>query len=173
MQKSKGIKQPQFSSLSSQSLAAGHSAHKKTAQQFDEASLKQLIRSMGLKVTGQRVLILQALHQGRAHVTAQELYETVHTEDASIGFATVYRFLRDLAGAGIVTELRMGGASARYEIAPQRHHDHLTCVSCGKICEFENHEIEELQERVAAQFGFELTSHVLELYGKCRDCQKK
>jgi Fur family ferric uptake transcriptional regulator len=140
-------------------------------QLLDEASLKQMIRSMNLKVTGQRVLILEALHQGRAHVTAQEVFELVHARDSKIGFATVYRFLRDLAEAGIVTELRMGGSSARYEIAPQHHHDHLTCVSCGKICEFENHEIEELQERVAAQFGFCLTSHVLELYGKCRDCQ--
>jgi len=152
-------------------LTAGHGLVNPLIQDFDEASLKQIIRSMKLKVTTQRILILESLHQGRAHVTAQEVFELVHIKDSAIGFATVYRFLRDLAEAGILTELRMGGASARYELAPQHHHDHLTCVSCGKICEFENHEIEELQERVAAQFGFRLTSHVLELYGRCRDCQ--
>lgn len=136
-----------------------------------EQSMKQLIRSLNLKVTPQRMQILQCLRKGRAHVTAQELFEAVQEVDASVGFATVYRFLRDLTGAGVVTELRMGGSSARYELAPQEHHDHLTCVRCGKICEFENHEIELLQEKVALQFGFELKSHVLELYGICRDCQ--
>jgi Fur family transcriptional regulator, ferric uptake regulator len=140
---------------------------------FDEAAFKQMIRTMGLKVTDQRLLVFQALHSGRAHVTAQEVYETVHSRDVTVGFATVYRFLRNLTEFGFVTEVRMGGLSARYELTPQRHHDHLTCISCGKICEFENHEIETLQERVAAQFGFKLTSHVLELYGNCRDCQKK
>lgn len=142
--------------------------------QFDEKTFRQMIRNMNLKVTGQRLLILKALHEGtRAHVTAQEVYEMVHQQDTSVGFATVYRFLRDLTAAGFVTEVRMGGLPARYELTPRRHHDHLTCVNCGKICEFENHEIENLQERVALQFGFKLKSHVLELYGICRDCQQK
>jgi Fur family ferric uptake transcriptional regulator len=141
-------------------------------EKFDENAFRQMIRTMSLKVTDQRLLIFEALHSGRAHVTAQEVFEKVHQQDSSVGFATVYRFLRKLTEFGFVTEVRMGGLSARYELTPKRHHDHLTCVSCGKICEFENHEIESLQERVAAQFGFALTSHVLELYGNCRDCQK-
>jgi Fur family ferric uptake transcriptional regulator len=66
----------------------------------------------------------------------------------------------------------MGGLPARYELTPKSHHDHLTCINCGKICEFENSAIEQLQEKVAKQFGFQLTSHVLELYGVCADCQK-
>lgn len=132
--------------------------------------MKQILRSVNLKVTEQRLEILQCLKDGRDHVTAQELFEAVHQKDSSVGFATVYRFLKDLTLAGLVTELRLGGKSARYELAPKRHHDHLTCMSCGKICEFENREIEKLQEKVASQFGFELKSHVLELYGICRDC---
>lgn len=135
-------------------------------------ALKLMIRTMNLKVTSQRLLILKVLHEGRAHVTAQEVFEKVQLRDDSVGFATVYRLLRSLTAAGFLTEVRMGGQSARYELTPKRHHDHLTCVSCGKICEFENHDIELLQERVAAQFGYKLTSHVLELYGLCRDCQK-
>jgi Fur family ferric uptake transcriptional regulator len=138
----------------------------------DEKSLRNIIRDMGLKVTDQRLLILKALHSGRAHVTAQEVFETVTKQDSSIGFATVYRFLRKLTDEGFVTEMRMGGSSARYELKPEGHHDHLTCVQCGKICEFENDKIEELQEQVAKKFGFRLTSHVLELYGICPDCQK-
>jgi Fur family ferric uptake transcriptional regulator len=141
---------------------------------YDEAAFKQMIRSLHLKVTEQRLLILEALHSGkRTHVTAQEVYEIVSQKDSSLGFATVYRFLRKLTESGLVTEVRMGGLPARYEITPKSHHDHLTCTHCGKICEFENNAIEELQKRVAEQFGFNLTSHVLELYGVCQDCQRR
>lgn len=140
-----------------------------------KGEFKAIIREMGLKVTSQRIAILRCLSQGRKHVTAQELYEKVSRtpEGQGLGFATVYRFLRDLAESHFVTEVRMGGLPARYELAPQKHHDHLTCLQCGKICEFENRAIENLQIKVAEQFGFTLTHHVLELYGHCPDCQLK
>ena len=140
---------------------------------LDEKAFKQMIRTMNLKVTDQRLAILECLHAGRSHVTAQEVFEIVSENYPEIGFATVYRFLRTLTENAFVTEVRMGGLPARYELTPKSHHDHLTCVCCGKICEFENHHIEELQSKVAKQFGFQLTSHVLELYGICTDCQKK
>ncbi|MGE0634480.1 MAG: Fur family transcriptional regulator [Pseudobdellovibrionaceae bacterium] len=142
-------------------------------ERLDEAAFKKMVRAMNLKVTHQRLSILEALHSGRAHVTAQEVFEIVSKSDPEIGFATVYRFLRKLTEYEFVTEVRMGGLPARYELTPQNHHDHLTCVECGKICEFENIAIEDLQKKVATQFGFKLTGHVLELYGVCPDCQKK
>lgn len=141
-------------------------------QVLDETSLKKMIREMHLKVTDQRLLILKALYSGREHVTAQEVYEIVSLQDSSIGFATVYRFLRKLTEHHFVTEVRMGGLPARYEITPQSHHDHLTCTQCGKICEFENELIEKLQQQIASEFGYKLTDHVLELYGVCSDCQE-
>lgn len=137
-----------------------------------EEELKQIIRALNLKVTSQRLTILAALKEGRRHVTAQELYEKVNRIDSTVGFATVYRFLRSLSEHNFVTEVRMGGLPARYELAPKKHHDHLTCTRCGKICEFENKSIENLQEKVAQKFGFTLTHHVLELYGLCPDCQR-
>ncbi len=142
-------------------------------ERLDEKTFKQMIRAMNLKVTDQRLSILEALHEGRAHVSAQEVFEAVSEKYPEIGFATVYRFLRTLTENSFVTEVRMGGLPARYELTPKSHHDHLTCISCGKICEFENSHIEDLQEKVARQFGFRLTSHVLELYGVCADCQKQ
>lgn len=142
-------------------------------ERLGEKEFKQIIRAMNLKVTDQRLAILESLHGGRAHVTAQEVFEVVSENFPEIGFATVYRFLRTLTENSFVTEVRMGGLPARYELTPKSHHDHLTCVSCGKICEFENHHIEELQGKVAKQFGFQLTSHVLELYGICPDCLKR
>lgn len=156
--------------LSSDSVTTA--SHEHSAQDH----IKGIIRSMGLKVTGPRLIILQCLsecqksHDDR-HVTAQALYEKCHRKDKSIGFATVYRFLRDLSDHQYITEVRMGGQPSRYELAPKKHHDHLTCTSCGKIIEFENSKIEKIQEQVAAHFGFKLTGHVLELYGVCPNCQ--
>lgn len=141
--------------------------------QYSPEQLKQIIRSLNLKVTQQRLVILQTLSEGRRHLTAQELYEKVLPQFPEIGFATVYRFLRDLSEKQFVTEVRMGGMPARYELAPREHHDHLTCTRCGKICEFENKAIERLQEQVAQEFGFRLTHHVLELYGICPTCQEQ
>ena len=140
-------------------------------ERLSASDLKRIIRGMGVKVTGQRLAILESLSSGRAHVTAQEVYEQVHAAHADIGFATVYRFLRKLTELNYVTEVRMGGLPARYELTPRHHHDHITCTRCSRIVEFENSEIEHLQERVAKENGFLLTHHVLELYGLCRQCQ--
>ena len=150
----------------------------KKTEKYKEEDLKKIIRSMGLKITDQRLLIITCLHDaevklGERHVTAQELYERVVKRDPSVGFATVYRFLRDLANKNFVTEVRMGGQASRYELTTKEHHDHLTCTNCGKIVEFENKKIEKLQEQVAEYFGFVLTNHILELYGLCSSCQTK
>lgn len=140
--------------------------------ELDEEAFRRIIRSLGLKVTDQRLVILRALHGGRTHVTAQEVFEKVARTESGIGFATVYRFLRRLTEGSFVTEVRMGSQPARYELTPREHHDHISCTSCGRICEFENPAIEALQEKVARDLGFELTGHVLELFGRCSDCQK-
>jgi len=139
---------------------------------WDESSLKQIVRDMGLKVTQQRLVILECILKGRDHITAQELFESVSKKDVNLGFATVYRFLKQLTDQNFVTEVRMGGLPARYEWTKKKeHHDHLTCTSCGAICEFENQKIEELQQVIASSFGYILTNHVLELYGICPNCQ--
>jgi Fur family ferric uptake transcriptional regulator len=132
---------------------------------------KKIIRDMGLKVTSQRELILEVVRKGPSHFTAQEVFENVITLNPAIGFATVYRFLRTLTENNFVTEVRMGGMPARYEWGAKRHHDHLTCVNCNEIVEFENPDIERLQEKVAKEFGFTLTHHLLELYGVCPECR--
>lgn len=135
---------------------------------------RKIIREIGLKVTEQRVKILEVIRNGSRHFTAQEIFETLSETSPEIGFATVYRFLRKLSEQNYVTEVRMGGMPARYEWASRRHHDHLTCVTCGQIVEFENHDIEVLQEKIASQLGFSLTDHVLELFGACvGECPNK
>lgn len=141
---------------------------------LEDKDLKAILRQADLKITDQRMLILREFLLSKdRHMTAQQLYEAVLEKDTSVGFATVYRLLRSLTDAGIMTETRMGGVSARYEFQSKNHHDHLTCESCGLIREFENTEIERLQQKVAEEFGFVLTHHVLELFGLCRSCRKK
>lgn len=160
-------------------LLPQHIEHQSTLiseySQFDD--FKKMIRTMGLKVTNPRLSILTCLYESQKtyterHITAQALFERCHKKDSSIGFATVYRFLRELSEHAFVTEVRMGGQPSRYELTTKEHHDHLTCTSCGHISEFENDKIEKLQQQVAAQFGFKLTGHILELYGLCQNCQK-
>jgi len=141
-------------------------------ESYTELQLKNMIRDMGLKVTQQRLAILRALNEGRVHVTVQEVFEVVSQTHSDVGFATVYRFLKKLKIKQHVTEVRMGGGAARYELASKTHHDHLTCVGCGLIIEFEDAEIETKQNVVAEKFGFNLTHHVHELYGVCNRCQK-
>ncbi|MCB0390767.1 MAG: transcriptional repressor [Bdellovibrionales bacterium] len=138
---------------------------------WDKSEFKRIIREMGLKVTGQRLSILDSLSSGRVHVTAQEVFEEVVEKSPEIGFATVYRFLKKLKDSGFVTEVRMGGMPARYELTPRKHHDHLTCQKCGKIVEFENQTIEAIQLQIAKAHNFKLTGHLLELYGLCDKCQ--
>lgn len=149
-----------------------------TAEYNQVDDFKKIIRSMHLKVTDQRMVILSCLYDSQKsyrdrHVTAQALFEKCYKKDSSIGFATVYRFLRELTANQYVTEVRMGGQPSRYEVTTKEHHDHLTCTVCGKISEFKNDKIEKLQQQVASQFGFKLTGHILELYGVCQECQKK
>lgn len=139
--------------------------------QEQEIPTKKIIREIGLKVTKQRMVILDTVRSGPTHFTAQEIYENVSQKNADIGFATVYRFLKKLSEQKYVSEFRIGGMPARYEWASKNHHDHLTCNKCGLIVEFENHEIERLQEEIAAKHGFTLTNHVLELYGTCPNCR--
>ena len=138
-----------------------------------ESEFKGVIRDLGLKVTQQRLAILRALMEDTEHFTAQGIFEVVSQEAPDIGFATVYRFLRTLSENGYVTEVRMGGLPARYEWANKEHHDHLTCLSCNKIYEFENEEIERLQQKIALSFGFQLVDHLLELYGHCSECLER
>lgn len=143
------------------------------SEKLTESEMKKMIREMHLKVTDQRLAILDVLAVGRQHFTAQEVFEKAVVSHPEIGFATVYRFLKKLTEHQFVSEVRMGGLPSRYELAPSQHHDHMSCIDCGLIVEFENYAIEALQERVAQDLGFDLTGHVLELYGRCPQCKKK
>jgi Fur family ferric uptake transcriptional regulator len=126
-----------------------------------------------LRSTEQRRLIIDALFDSSEHVTLDGLLRQVRAVDSRVGYATVYRTMKLLADSGIVQEHKFGDGFTRYELVDeQHHHDHLICLECGKISEFEEPLIEELQTRIATRYGFQVKQHKHELYGVCADCQK-
>jgi Fur family ferric uptake transcriptional regulator len=127
-----------------------------------------------LRSTDQRKLIVETFFHSDNHVSIEELLAEVRASDPRVGYATVYRTLKLLTECGVANERRFGDGLTRYELADETtHHDHLICVECGDIVEFEEARIEELQEKVARKYGFELRSHKHELYGACPACQAK
>ena len=133
-----------------------------------EDNFKSMLRSMNLKVTKQRLSILKALNKGpKSHVTAQDVFEKVQQEHPHIGFATVYRFLKQTSRFGITSELRLGHTVARYELKVRDHHHHIVCTVCGKIVEFQNQTIENQIKKISAHHHFTLEHHIFELYGRC------
>lgn len=123
----------------------------------------------GLKLTAQRKAIAEVFfREDDAHLSLLDILERAKDVKKSIGYATVYRTMRLLTDAGLAVEHKFGDAQARYEPAHEgEHHDHLICVDCGVILEFEEDRIEALQDAAARQLGFEVVSHRHEVYVKC------
>ncbi len=127
----------------------------------------------GLKATRQRERIVRAFFAAGRHLSAEELYHRIRTEDPGIGLVTVYRTLKLLREAGLATGRQFGDAYTRFDPNPaDRPHDHLICTRCGKIQEFADTNLHALREKVARSRGFTVTEHRLELYGFCRDCAR-
>ncbi|RMF21208.1 MAG: transcriptional repressor [Deltaproteobacteria bacterium] len=133
---------------------------------------REFIRERGLKSTRQRDEIARWFFASDGHLSADQIYRQVKAASPGIGFSTVYRTMKLLCEAGLVHERHFGDGEALYENVSS-HHDHCICNECGKIIEFENEQIEKLQEAVAKRFDFELQSHRMELYGLCSDCRKR
>lgn len=137
--------------------------------------LQSYMAKKGLRSTSQRRLIIDTFFEGAPHMTIEDLLTEVRARDRGIGYATVYRTLKLLAECGVASERRFGDGLSRYELSDEAstHHDHLICVSCGKIIEFEEPRIEDLQDEIAARYGFEVISHKHEMYGTCAECRAK
>lgn len=136
--------------------------------------LQEHMVKKGLRSTDQRRLIVETFFDSPNHVSIEELLATVRAKDPRVGYATVYRTLKLLTECGVAYERRFTDGLARYELADDlTHHDHLICVECASIVEFEEPRIETLQEEIAARYGYELRSHKHEMYGVCPSCQAK
>ncbi|MBT8118544.1 MAG: ferric iron uptake transcriptional regulator [Gammaproteobacteria bacterium] len=132
------------------------------------------LKKAGLKVTLPRMKILEFLEVSKIrHQSAEDIYRSLLDDGEEIGLATVYRVLTQFEAAGLVERHHFESGQAVFELSEKGHHDHIVCVSCGKVEEFYDEMIENRQREVASEKGYEVTDHSLTLYGKCPACQKK
>jgi Fur family ferric uptake transcriptional regulator len=130
--------------------------------------MTQALRDSGVRVTRQREALLRVLTEAEDHPDATELHRRARVVDDSVSLATVYRTLTVLEREGVVQRLSFENGGARFEVADQAHHDHIVDLDSGTIVEFRNERIEELQRQIAAEMGYEIIHHRMELY-----CRKK
>ena len=133
----------------------------------------QELKDAGLKITLPRVKILQILESSEVHhVSAEDVYKLLLHNGEEVGLATVYRVLTQFEQAGLVARHNFEGGHSVFELSSDKHHDHIVCVRCGRVEEFADEEIEQLQKKVADKLGFELTDHNLNMYGLCPECRQ-
>lgn len=127
--------------------------------------IEALCAERGLRITEQRRVIARVLSESSDHPDVEKLHERAAAIDPGISIATVYRTVRLFEEAGILDRHDFGDGRARYEAAPEAHHDHMIDVETGKVIEFVDPELEALQRQIADKLGFRLVDHRMELYG--------
>ena len=127
--------------------------------------LEALCAERGLRITEQRRVIARVLSEAEDHPDVEALHARAAAIDPKISIATVYRTVRLFEEAGILDRHDFGDGRARYEAAPEAHHDHLIDMKTGQVVEFVDPEIEKLQQEIARRLGYKLVDHRLELYG--------
>ena len=131
--------------------------------------VEALCAEKGLRITEQRRVIARVLSEAEDHPDVEKLHERASSIDPGISIATVYRTVRLFEEAGILERHDFGDGRARYEAAPESHHDHLIDVETGNVIEFVDPEVEQLQRQIAEKLGFRLVDHRMELYGVSLD----
>ncbi len=127
--------------------------------------IERICLKKGLKMTDQRRTIARVLSEAADHPDVEELYQRASAVDGRISIATVYRTVKLWEEANILERHDFGDGRARYEEAPEIHHDHLIDIKTGEVIEFRDETIEQLQKEVATRLGYKLVGHRLELYG--------
>ena len=126
------------------------------------------LKTIGLKATVPRLKILELFERSRVrHLSAEDVYRLLIQENHDIGLATVYRVLTQFEHAGLLQRHHFESGKAVFELNDSAHHDHLVCVTCGRVEEFIDEEIERRQARIAKQRGFHIRAHSLALYAEC------
>ena len=129
----------------------------------------QDLRNAGLKVTSPRLKVLQILETSQErHLSAEAIYRGLLDSGEELGLATVYRVLTQFERAGLVTRHNFEGGTAVFELADRTHHDHMVCLDTGKVIEFYDERIEQLQREIAKRHGYDIEDHSLVLYVRRR-----
>ncbi len=132
-------------------------------------TISERCRNAGIRMTGQRRLVIKVLENSKDHPDVETLFERSNKIDNKVSIATVYRTVKLLQNAGILEKLEFNDGRSRFEDAVRKHHDHLIDLDTGKVIEFIDEEIEHIQKKIANKLGYDLVGHKLELYGKKND----
>ena len=124
-------------------------------------------------MTPQREMILEVLHGGDGHWTADEIYQMIHEKSPVVNLATVYRTLELLKALRLVTAIDTGGGCVHYELAGEQRHHHLICEGCGRTLELDCAVLEPLEGELCQQYGFQVNLNHLALFGLCPKCQEQ
>lgn len=146
---------------------------------MNEEKVKDLLREKGLKVTSQRLMVLNILStHGDEHLTVEEIYDLAKEESPEIGLATIYRTVQVLLELHVIEKVTFDDGFARDELngeetgSGHRHH-HAICTQCGKVYSLETDLLDTLEKQVFKSLGFEVTDHEVKLYGLCSACRRK
>lgn len=144
----------------------------------DRIEFKDMLKSKGLKVTNQRIMVLKALAESPGqHLTTEEIYALVKKDSPEIGLATVYRTTQVLLDLELIDKINLDDGFVRYEISQSgqegtHHHHHLICLECGKVYSFEDDLLEKLENRIQDTMSFNVVDHEVKLFGYCKECNK-
>lgn len=134
--------------------------------------LVESIRQQGYRMTPQREMILEVIHRGDGHLTADEIYQKVHAKSPAVNLATIYRTLELLKALRLVTAIDTGEGCVYYELAGEQPHYHLVCQECGYRLELDCDILEPLERELSKRYGFQVSLDHLALFGLCQKCQK-
>ena len=149
---------------------------------ISQEKFKEMLKEKGLKVTNQRLLVLQVLAEhGDEHMTAEDIFELVKEDYPEIGLATIYRTVQLLLDMQLVDRIMLDDGCVRYEIGDfldeqeghRHHHHHLICTECGSVSAFRDDLLEDLEAYIEKETGFQVTDHELKFYGVCRKCREE
>lgn len=144
-----------------------------------QEQFKEMLKEKGLKVTNQRLLVLQVLGENKDnHLTAEDIYDLVKEDYPEIGIATIYRTVQLLHEMKLVDRLNLDDGFTRYEIGEElksgeHHHHHLICKICGKVTPFKDDLLDSLEDHIEEATGFHVLDHELKFYGICAECQRE
>lgn len=145
-----------------------------------QEQFKLMLKQNGLKVTTQRIAILEVLSSRPGkHLTAEEIYDCVRNMYPDIGLATVYRTIQVLSELNLIDKLNLDDGYVRYEIGKQKdthcghHHHHLICLDCGQVFAFEDDMLETLEQKIKEKMNFQVLDHEVKLFGKCDSCMTR
>jgi Fur family ferric uptake transcriptional regulator len=131
------------------------------------------LQEKGHRLTPQRMLVIDTLHNADKHISAEEIYEQLHSRYPYANISTVYRTLELLKKLGLVTETDFGEGYVRYHVAEKGHHHHLVCRSCGKVIDLEESVLHPLEDTLLQEYGFDADLRHLAISGECGRCRRK